>query len=133
LRFGLPDLWWRAELGGPYPLSIAAAPVTEPTVDGTAVEAITVAVADRYRLAPRVVWGNVASAVNTTARLITTTRPDLTAVTNSAANAILTDPRIEDGALRVGPHFQRRSCCLIYRLAGTRAAVCGDCVLTPRP
>jgi hypothetical protein len=40
--------------------------------------------------------------------------------TRTGADAILTDQRIDDGALRVGPGFRRRSCCLIYRLAGTR-------------
>ncbi|HZE16291.1 MAG TPA: (2Fe-2S)-binding protein, partial [Mycobacterium sp.] len=37
---------------------------------------------------------------------------------------------IDGGALRVGPLFRRRSCCLIYRIANTRTATCGDCILS---
>jgi hypothetical protein len=133
LRFGVPDLWWQDKLGGPYPLSVATTPTPAPANNPSAVYAITMTVADRYRIAPRVLWGNVASAVNSAARLIAAARPDLTTVIYGAADSILADPRIDDGALQAGPHFKRRSCCLIYRLAGTRTAVCGDCILgTPQ-
>ena len=49
----------------------------------------------------------------------------------SAADEKLADSRIDGGVLRSGPGFRRTSCCLIYRLAGSTAAVCGDCVLQP--
>ena len=74
--------------------------------------------------------GNVASAANSAARLVATARPDRADAAHAAADQILADPRVEDGRLRSGPSFRRRSCCLIYRIAGTTAAACGDCVLT---
>jgi len=96
---------------------------------GPAVEAVTVAIADRYRVSKQVLWGNIGSAANSAARLIAAARPDLTGTAHAVADSILTDPRIEDGAVRAGPHFRRRSCCLIYRIANDRAATCGDCIL----
>jgi ferric iron reductase protein FhuF len=76
-----------------------------------------------------VLWGNIGSAANSAARLISTARSDLTIAAHTAADGILTDPRIDGGALRAGPLFRRRSCCLIYRIANTRTATCGDCIL----
>lgn len=96
---------------------------------GPAVESVTVAIASRYRLSEHVLWGNVGSAANSAARLISTARSDLTVNAHGAADKILTDPRIDDGALRAGPQFRRRSCCLIYRVANDRTATCGDCIL----
>ncbi|HUH69250.1 MAG TPA: (2Fe-2S)-binding protein [Mycobacterium sp.] len=125
----LDDLWWQNELGRPYPLSITPRSTTQVPGAGPAVEAITAAIAEGYAVSHRVLWGNIGSAANSAAQLIATTRADLTRSARAAADAILTDPRIEGGALRAGPLFRRRSCCLIYRLAHDRAAVCGDCVL----
>ena len=136
-------IWWQDEWGGPYPLSVPApvpvpvrVPVpTEPwTPDpirlfGSAVEAITRAFLAAYSVSPRVLWGNVASAAVSAAGLTAAARPDLAAAARAAADAVLADERVEDGALRAGPGFRRRSCCLIYRLARSTAAACGDCVL----
>jgi len=125
----LDDLWWQNELGGPYPLSITQGSTIQAPGAGLAVEAITAAIAERYAVSRRVLWGNVGSAANSAAQLIAATRPDLARAARAVADALLADPRIEGGALRAGPVFRRRSCCLIYRLAQDRAAVCGDCVL----
>jgi len=125
----LDDLWWQNELGGPYPLSIAPRSTTEAPGAGPAVEAITAAMADRYTVSHQVLWGNIGSAANSAAQLISTARADLAITAHAAADVILTDPRIDGGVLRAGPLFRRRSCCLIYRLANDRTAVCGDCIL----
>lgn len=120
--------WWQDELGGPFPVS-ASNRSGDLGIPGSAVEAITLACLRDHGASPRVLWGNVASAANSAATMIGRARPDLTEATRSAADAFLADERVEDGALRVGPGFRRRSCCLIYRLTGSTAAVCGDCVL----
>jgi hypothetical protein len=125
----IDDLWWQDRLGGPYPLSVARQPVTELPVPGPAVEAITDAIAERYRVSERVLWGNIGSAANSAARLVSTARPDLTVTAHAAADSILADPRIDGGALKAGPDFRRRSCCLIYRIANDRTTTCGDCIL----
>ncbi len=125
----LDDLWWQNELGGPYALSIASRSTTEVAGAGPAVEAITAAIAERWAVSHRVLWGNIGSAANSAAQLISTARGDLTLAAHAAADAILTDPRIDGGALRAGPLFRRRSCCLIYRISNDHSATCGDCIL----
>jgi hypothetical protein len=123
------DLWWQDRLGGPYPLSVARQPVTQLRISGSAVEAITGAIAKHYRVSERVLWGNVGSAANSAARLVSVARPDLTVTAHAAADGILADSRIDGGVLKAGPEFRRRSCCLIYRVANDRTAACGDCIL----
>lgn len=95
----------------------------------TAIEAITRACLAGYSVSPRVLWGNVGSAAVSAAGLVEAARPDLAGAARAAADAVLADRRVDGGALRSGPGFRRRSCCLIYRLAGSTAAVCGDCVI----
>ena len=143
------DLWWQDELGGPYPLSVTSLesrlspgesattdcagsqPVaTQPdAIQPDAIAALTEAMSARFGVSARTLSGNVASAANSAARLIGDARPALTDAARAAADEILADPRIEDGVLRAGPGFRRNSCCLIYRVSGSRDAVCGDCVL----
>lgn len=125
----LDALWWQNLLGGPFPLLVRPAPAPQRPTPGSAVEAITSAVRERYGVGSRVLWGNVGSATNSAAQLISVARPDLTIAANAIADHILSDPRIDGGTLRAGPEFRRLSCCLIYRIADDRAAVCGDCVL----
>lgn len=121
------DLWWQDVIGGAIPLSAALVPA------GTGlprpVEELTELVVDRFRLSHRVAWGNVASAANAAATVMVSGRPDLAKAARQAADVVLADPRVEGGRLSSGPSFRRESCCLIYRLAGSREAVCGDCVL----
>jgi len=129
LSWSIEDLWWQDDLGGPYPLSIAIEAGHRSPGPGWAVEAITDAISDRYRVSRKVLWGNVGSTTNTAAELIRAARPDLTAQAHHEAATVLSDPRIDGGTTRAGPQFRRRSCCLIYRIANNRAAACGDCVL----
>lgn len=125
----LDDLWWQDHLGGPFPLSVTARAGSEIAGLGSTVEVLTQRIIDSTGVSARVLWGNVGSAVNSAARLIATSRPELSDIARGVADIYLTDPRIDDGALRAGPEFTRRSCCLIYRLTDDRSAVCGDCVL----
>ncbi|MFT4041820.1 MAG: (2Fe-2S)-binding protein [Gordonia sp. (in: high G+C Gram-positive bacteria)] len=127
LTLAAADIWWCDQLGGPFPVSMTWAdsvPATLGVVDDLG-ELFT----ERYGISPRIVGGNVASAANSAARMIATSAPTLSASAHRAADDILRRSHVEDGILRAGTGFRRRSCCLIYRVAGTRAAVCGDCVL----
>ena len=128
LPAGAAQLWWQDELGGPFPFSVGAGGGVL-RLPGSAAEAITLAVRRGFGVSARVLWGNVASAANSAATMIGRARPDLAAAARGAADVVLADERVEDGVLRAGPDFRRRSCCLIYRLTGSTAAVCGDCVL----
>lgn len=129
-------LWWQDELGGPFPLSVALGEPESETIQpgtgwlsGSAVEGITIACRRAFAVSGRVLWGNVASAANSAAAMIGRSRPDLAPAARAAADAVLADVRVEGGRMRAGDGFRRRSCCLIYRLADSSAAVCGDCVL----
>jgi len=124
----LDALWWRDRLGGPFPVSVAR-DVAARSGGVSAVEAVTRAVAGRYSIAGRVLWGNVASAANSAAMMIRQADPAVGRIARAAADTILSDPRVEGGTLRSSPGFRRASCCLIYRVSGSRRAVCGDCVL----
>ncbi|ORA58649.1 (2Fe-2S)-binding protein [Mycobacteroides franklinii] len=134
----LNELWWQDQLGGPFPLSVLEEGTSDRDGEGTAtpgpaIESITQCVLDETGVSERVLWGNVGSAANSAAQLIAATRPDLTHTAREVANTYLRDPRIDGGALRAGPDFRRRSCCLIYQLTDDRSAVCGDCVLESKP
>ncbi len=124
-------VWWQDRLGGPFPLSVEIGSGAEHALQDSAVEAITLAVAGSYRVSPRALWGNVASAASSAARLIADARPDLTQAAYAAANAVLSDARTAGQILDPALAFRRRSCCLIYRVDMTRTAVCDDCVLLP--
>ena len=82
-------------------------------------------------VSPRVLWGNVASAVNGAATMIAAARPDLAAPAAGAAAALLGQPVLA-GTYQGRPltSFRRRNCCLIYRLSPAAPAYCGNCVLT---
>ena len=128
-------LAFQDRLGGPYPLALiggehqpAAGPWPTALVD--LVRPLVVAVGTAYRLSPRVGWGNVASALVSAASLIATAEPgmreratDLTADALGRAELHNTMAKDRRGRLR------RRSCCLIYRVAGPTPTFCGDCVL----
>jgi len=101
-------------------------------LDG-AIAPVTAAVARLVPVSWRVLWGNVASAVNTAAAQVARQRPDLAPEAWRAACLLLADPRLPAESCPPGPRFRRSSCCLFYRLApGEPAAICGDCVLAAR-
>lgn len=80
------------------------------------------------KLAPRLLAGNMASALAGTASVLSRTRPDLHPTILTRTRHLLTQGRLHNtGHLTPGPPltFHRRSCCLYYRVPG--GSVCGDC------
>jgi hypothetical protein len=145
-------LWWQDAAGGPVPLSVplpadgggrlAGAACGEPEAlaedwDRLLLDELlapmTTAVARLVPVSGRVLWGNVASAVNAAAAQAARQRPDLASRAWQAARRLFADPRLRGEPCPPGPAFRRASCCLFYRLApGNPSAVCGDCVLAGR-
>ena len=136
---------WVPVLGGPFRLSLAEEAIAaEPADTAIAAEPGTAATAallagpvtqivravEAMAVSPRVLWGNVASAVNGAATMIAAARPDLAGRAAEAAAALLGHPDLA-GTYQGRPlqGFRRRNCCLIYRLSPERPAYCGDCVL----
>jgi len=134
---------WIPALGGPFRLSIPdtvleAAAVGSSAAAGQAATAgllagpITqiVRAVQAMAVSPRVLWGNVASAVNGAATMIAAARPDLASSAARAAATLLGQP-VLSGTYQASPltGFRRRNCCLIYRLSPSARAYCGDCVL----
>jgi FhuF 2Fe-2S C-terminal domain/Ferric iron reductase FhuF-like transporter len=141
-------LWWQ-DGAAPVPLSVPA-PVPAPAGDGRSAATaagewdrvlldellapVTAAVTQVVPVSGRVLWGNVASAVNAAAAQVAARRPDLARDAWRAASRVLRSPRLRGEPHPPGLAFRRSSCCLYYRLApGNRTAVCGDCVLAARP
>jgi len=135
-------LWWQDVIGGPVPLSVPLLADGRAPADGPVtadwdrrlleelVAPFTAAVAGESRVSGRVLWGNVASAVNSAAAQVAARRPDLAPAARQAARRLFASPLLRTERHPPGPAFRRSSCCLCYRLApGTPAAVCGDCVL----
>jgi Probable cobalt transporter subunit (CbtA)/FhuF 2Fe-2S C-terminal domain len=138
---------WVPTLGGPFPLSLPETafstlpghgtssdpgPAHRPLLSllggpiGSLVE-ITAAMA----VSRRTLWGNVASAINGAAAMVAVTRPELTGQAAATSSALLHHPALA-ASYNGQPitSFQRRSCCLIYRLATSPPAeYCGDCIL----
>jgi Ferric iron reductase FhuF-like transporter/FhuF 2Fe-2S C-terminal domain len=152
-------LWWQEASGGPVPLSVPVAcgrhrdqaagvsghppPGAGGQEPGPAewdrrlvdevLAPMTAAVTRLVPVSGRVLWGNIASAVNTAAAQVARQRPDLAAGAWQAAARLFASPRLAGERNPPGPAFRRSSCCLFYRLApGDRSAVCGDCVLRGR-
>ena len=149
LRLG--GLWWQDVTGGPAPLSVPAPPAgaSPPRADTPGLEPlpgerdrllieevvapVTAAIALLVPVSGRVLWGNVASAVNAAAVQVARRRPDLARDAWQAAASLLASERLAAERNPPGPAFRRSSCCLFYRLTpGNPSAVCGDCVLAGR-
>lgn len=96
-----------------------------------AVRPFTRAVRAFWFVSPRVLDGNVTSAVAGALRMAGTARPELAARADAVLDALLrSGPLAGTGRRRDDGSFVRRSCCLFYRLPG--AGTCGDCVLDAR-
>ena len=138
---------WVPAIGGPFPLSLArsgdAGRLGRPQPAGLAeaVEPLTELLAGPagalvHMTAPmvsrRVLWGNVGSAINGAATVISTTRPPLRPAAVQVSAAALRFRELA-GSYRGQPttSFQRRNCCLIYRIPGN-PQYCGDCILNAR-
>ena len=127
---------WVPALGGPFRLSLPEAAVAA-EAGTTATDALLagpitqiVRAVEAMAVSPRVLWGNVALAINSAAAMIAAARPDLAGPAAETAAAMLANPALT-GTFQGRPlrGFRRRNCCLIYRLSPERPAYCGDCVL----
>ena len=142
---------WVPALGGPFRLSLPETAVPEAAMPEAAIPEAAVAAeagttatdallagpitqivraVEAMAVSPRVLWGNVASAINGAAAMIAAARPDLAGPAAETAAAMLANPALT-GTFQGRPlqGFRRRNCCLIYRLSPERPAYCGDCVL----
>jgi ferric iron reductase FhuF-like transporter/FhuF-like iron-sulfur protein len=133
-------LWWQDASGGPVPVSVPTPPetgVSQEEQDRLLFDELlvpmTTAVARLVPVSGRVLWGNVASAVNAAAAQAARQRPDLASRAWQAARRLFANPWLRGEPCPPGPAFRRASCCLFYRLAPENpSAVCGDCVLAGR-
>ncbi|GAB2842316.1 (2Fe-2S)-binding protein [Actinocorallia aurea] len=137
-------LEWKDALGGPLPMRM-------PVISGRAVDDPVEAAGELYRavealqerlnalvlgevkLAPRLLWGNSASALGGAVRALAAARPHLADEALALGNALLGMGRLRgtgsftEAAPRVA-FFTRTTCCLYYRIPG--GGKCGDCALT---
>ncbi len=129
LAVGPGDAWWRPELGGAFPLSVTGRSTGSPAELLDVLGRIVLA-AKGFSVSERVLWGNVASAVNGAATMIGVARPDLASRAIAVADDLLGRPPLRGTGVRwPDGRFRRASCCLIYRAAPGPRVVCGDCVL----
>lgn len=147
---------WIPGAGGPFRLSLPQAafvaagppapaggigPPLSPAAAGLAAQPVLRLLAGPIRalvemtalrpVSRRVLWGNVASAVNGAAAMIAAAWPARAAGAAAASSVLLGSPALA-GRYTGQPvtSFRRCSCCLIYRIAGqAQRAYCGDCVL----
>ena len=136
----LSRMWWQPTIGGPFPLSVqrvagARLPAAEVSailrdtlIDvtmGSLVRAVRT-----YSVSPTIAWGNVASALQSAAAMLAAARPAQATNVRAIVHGLSTyGPLAEAGDVAAGGEFRRNSCCLIYRVAGDRRAVCADCIL----
>jgi len=144
----LDDVLWRPHDRG-SPVLVAgparAVPTDHPeqaamlirrfTVDG-AVRPLLESFRLACRISPRVLWGNVASAVGGAVQVLVSAAPDRAPTAVSIGRRLLdlgqlagTTQPLPPDAGRWPP--RRRSCCLLYRVPG--AGICTDCVLSRLP
>ncbi|GAB3482629.1 (2Fe-2S)-binding protein [Nocardiopsis coralliicola] len=151
LHGAVPDpaaLRWADPAGGPLQLLVAGGPGDVahgrgPRAVGAAVARFYVAgllapASTAFRAAapvsPTVLRGNAASSVAAAAEMVARQRPEAAGAAEAVARAVLADADLADAIdwhapLSASPPtpYQRRSCCLYYRLPGM--GTCGDCVL----
>ena len=142
----LTGMHWQPVPGGAFPLSLprehlrpgsTRAPAPDrwaaALVEGPLRELVVATGA--LSVSPRVLWGNVASAINGATAVLSGAAPAHARGARELAALLLAQPLLRDAAAGAAgtSRFQRRNCCLIYRAAPKGAgAVCGDCVLTRR-
>lgn len=144
------DLRWRPVAGGPLPMAYAmtgARPTADLDVTALAGALAEVAVGGllapllecfrgTFALSPKVLHGNVASALAGAAGMIAATGPEHAARAAAVVGRMLELPPLAGAGTLVRPEpgtarwfLVRRNCCLYYRIPG--GGFCGDCVLTP--
>lgn len=83
----------------------------------------------RVDLALGLLYGNIASALVGTSRMLLAARPDLREPTTRLTRELLDTGRLAGTGVVTSPGlgFRRNSCCLFYRIPG--GGKCGDCPL----
>jgi hypothetical protein len=117
----LETVWWRDAVPGPMRLAFSASARSSSLVDAVVTPVLVPlleAYAVTFALSRRVLWGNVASALNGAAIQLGSA---------PIAATLLSAPPFIGTARSLPPQFRRNSCCLLYRFPG--AGTCGDCVL----
>jgi ferric iron reductase protein FhuF len=137
-------LHWRPAVSGPWPMWESATDGSDMSGsrDAELVSAVAEALVEPHLAAlvevtrvvesvsPRVLRGNVASAVAAAGALVARSRPAAATTASLIVTGLLeTGLLTGTGRFEVGWSFRRRSCCLYYRLPG--GSTCGDCVLAP--
>ena len=122
--FPVADLWWQPTAGGPWPIAYRAARAGAPGL--TAVEPVLATFRAAFALSPKVLWGNVASALAGAAGMLPAGEPRTRAY--GIVGDLLAGPPLR-GMARLAPGgvLTRNNCCLYYRIPG--GGICGDCVL----
>ncbi|MEV0318090.1 IucA/IucC family C-terminal-domain containing protein [Streptomyces sp. NPDC050658] len=90
----------------------------------------------RYRISPRLLWGNAGSALAGAARELDswarrTGRPDAGERARALAIDLFDHPDLRGTGTLDGTAFRRRSCCLYYRCPN--GGLCGDCCFERPP
>ncbi|GIF66640.1 hypothetical protein Ais01nite_46750 [Asanoa ishikariensis] len=144
------NLWWRPVPSGPMPIAygvLRAVPASSPEelaaalVAGPLAETVTPLLnlfEAEFRLSPKVLWGNVASALAGATGVLADTMPRHAARAGAVLDHALTLPPLAGTGSVVQPEpslprrfLVRDNCCLYYQIPG--GGTCGDCVLTPEP
>ncbi|MFJ2261438.1 (2Fe-2S)-binding protein [Streptomyces sp. NPDC087844] len=99
-------------------------------------EPLSAALRARHPVAAGLLWGNAASALASTARLLdgwaaARGRTDVRDRVRALTAELLGHPDLRDTGTLDGTVFRRRTCCLYYRVPG--GGVCGDCCFTKAP
>ncbi|WP_170201395.1 (2Fe-2S)-binding protein [Actinocorallia herbida] len=143
LDWSADTLEWKDALGGPLPLRLPSPtgrPVEDPVKAAGALYAAVEPLLDRLnglvlgevKLAPRLLWGNTASALGGAVRALASARPHLSADALALGDALLGSGRLRGTGTftESAPgeaFFTRTTCCLYYRIPG--GGKCGDCAL----
>lgn len=128
-RYPSPEqLYWKPVAGGPWPMACAARPASTGSTAELHDRILLGLVApllgvfqDEFRLSPKVLWGNVSSALAGAAGQLGDP-----AVWATVAELLAVAPLAGTADLH-GRALRRRNCCLYYRIPG--GGTCGDCVL----
>lgn len=148
LTLDLGNVRWQPTLGGAFPLSVPlpagtgtggydrgllACLLARQILDGPIRDLVQATVP--LSVSRRILWGNVASAVNGALSVIATRQPRWAEQARALLSRLLDQPPLQDTSITTTTGtFRRRSCCLIYRAAPrATAAVCGDCILSRDP
>ena len=128
----LDQAWCQPEPGGVLPLALPTTAI-RPGADLDPLRRTIDRLVDRtagLSVSRKLLWGNVAAAINGAVLSIRAARPELTQRATTLAGDLLRDLPAGSYTGQVGVDLRRRSCCLYYRASPTgRNSCCDECVL----